>query len=168
MNIRSVMTASVATTCFAWAAAADEVAVDMHAVTPEGVGAPVGSITLSDGDQGALVAFDLKDLLPGPHRFNIHENPSCEPGEIEGTVHAAGAAGERWQGGEPPNDFPVIYVQVDEDGARPFKRTVVAPGLKAADVQGRSLVIHGHRDNYRYEPKLPDGRGPRVACGVAS
>lgn len=153
-------------------AQAEEVTVEMNRVTDEGVGAAIGTVTATDSEHGLILAFDLKDLLPGPHRFNIHDSPSCEPGEIEGQVRAAGAAGARWQaasaaGGSDPNDFPVIYVQVDEDGARPYKRSIVAPGLTVADLRGHALVLHSHRDNYRYEgPRLSDGRGPRVACGV--
>ena len=158
--------------CAAAPAQAEEVTVEMNRVTDEGIGAPVGTVTATDSEQGLILAFDVEDLLPGPHRLNIHDNPSCEPGEIEGQVRAAGAAGPLWQPAgatveKTPNDFPVVYIQVDEDGARPYKRSIVAPGLTVADLRGHTLVLHSHRDNYRYEgPRLSDGRGPRVACGV--
>ena len=147
---------------------ADDAKIEFDAVTDEGIGAPIGSVTATDSDHGLILAFDLQDLQPGPHRFNIHESPSCEPGTIEGKTRAAGAAGPRWEkdGGDAVNDFAVIYVQVDEDGALPYNRIAVAPGLTVADLKGRSVVLHGHRDNYRYDDRLKDGRGPRIACGV--
>lgn len=145
---------------------ADQTKIELNAVNDKGSGASVGSVTVSDSEHGLILAFDLQELQPGPHRFNIHTSPNCEPGEIEGKIRAAGAAGPRWNIDSGANDFAVIYIQVDEDGALPYQRSLVAPGLTVSDLKGHSLVVHGHRDNYRYEEKLEDGRGPRVACGV--
>jgi Cu-Zn family superoxide dismutase len=38
--------------------------------------------------------------------------------------------------------------------------------LKAADLKGRSLMIHAGGDNYSDYPAKLGGGGPRMACGV--
>jgi len=43
---------------------------------------------------------------------------------------------------------------------------VLAPRLKAADIAGRSLMIHAGGDNYADHPAKLGGGGARVAFGV--
>ena len=149
---------------------ADEGMIELHAVDDAGIGESIGSVSVADSEKGLVMAFDLKTMQPGPHRLNIHATPNCGPGEIEGKTRAAGAAGPRCESGGDPelNDFAVIYIQVDEDGALPYRRSMIAPGLTVADLNDRALVLHGHRDNYRYEDKVTDARSPHVACSPSS
>ena len=161
----------------ATAALAEEVTVEMHAISPKGVGNPIGTVTAYDSDNGLVLRANLTELLPGPHGFHVHENGDCGALEKDGKMVAGLAAGGHYDpdgtskhmgpaGTGHRGDLPVIYVEVDESGAIPFKRVLVAPRLKVADIKGRSLVIHDGGDNYRDEPKPLGGGGARIACGV--
>ena len=164
----------------ALSAVAEEVTVEMHAISNAGVGAAIGTIKAMDTENGTVFQFALSQyLLPGPHGFHLHENASCDPATKDGAMQAGLAAGGHW---DPENtgkhmgpaarghkgDLPVIYVLVDDGGAIPYKGTLVAPYLKVADLKGRALVIHANGDNYADEPKPLGGGGARVACGLAA
>jgi len=165
-------------TTLAFSAMAEEVAVDIHAVTDEGIGDRIGTVRLFDGEGGMVIEADLTELPPGPHGFHLHDNPSCEPARNdEGVMTAALAAGGHYDpegtgkhmgpsGRGHKGDLPVIQVLVTEDGAKPFKRVEVAPALTVAEARGHALVIHEHGDNYSDEPKPLGGGGARIACGV--
>src|SRR4051794_41829735 len=97
----------------AGAAVAVELRADMHPATPSGPGEAVGTITIADSAQGAVVKTDLTGLPPGPHGFHVHENGSCQPATAGGQTVPAGAAGggfcppptpenPRAGGGRPP------------------------------------------------------------------
>lgn len=159
-------------------AAEDTVTVTMHLISDKGIGKEIGTVGLSDSDNGLVLRLDLAgELRPGPHGFHVHQNGDCGPAEKDGKMVAGLAAGGHY---DPQNtgkhmgpggqghlgDLPVIHVDVDESGARPVRENKVAPHLKLADVRGRALMIHESGDNYRDEPKPLGGGGARVACGV--
>lgn len=159
------------------AALADEITIDMHAISAKGVGAKIGTVTAYDTANGLVLRAELEELTPGPHGFHVHQNSSCEPAQVDGTMTAGAAAGGHYDpdstdkhmgpaGTGHRGDLPVIFVEVTEDGAEPFKRVLVAPRLKTDDIKGRALIIHEGGDNYRDEPKALGGGGARVACGV--
>lgn len=160
-------------------ASADELTVDMHLLSKSGIGPKFGTIQATDSDNGLVLHLDLSaELSPGPHGFHVHENPSCEAARAGDEPNVAGAAaGGHYDPGNTGKhrgpsgtghlgDLPVIYVDIDEDGARPVRRPMVAPRLSVADIRGRSLVIHQNGDNYRDDPQPLGGGGSRVACGV--
>ncbi|RDD62863.1 superoxide dismutase family protein [Ferruginivarius sediminum] len=174
----AVVGSALAALAFATPAVAEELTVEMHLISKEGVGKSIGTAHASDTDNGLLLKLDLAaELSPGPHGFHVHENPSCEPAMKDGEPVAGLAAGGHFDpegtgkhmgpsGTGHLGDLPVIYVEVDEDGALPVRRPLLAPRLKVADLRGRSLVIHAQGDNYRDEPEPLGGGGARVACGV--
>lgn len=159
-------------------ALAEEVTVDMHAVSNEGVGKQIGTVRLADSDNGLVIEADVGELVPGPHGFHLHENGSCDPApNAEGQMTAALAAGGHYDpdgtgkhlgpsGEGHKGDLPVLQVLPNEYGDVKFKRVMVAPRLAVADARGRALVIHASGDNYRDDPKPLGGGGGRVACGV--
>ena len=157
---------------------ADEVTVEMHLIDASGVGPAFGTVKAKDSDNGLVLRLDLAaELSPGPHGFHVHEIGDCGPARKDGEMTAGLAAGGHYDpagtgrhmgpsGDGHLGDLPVIQVEVDEDGARPVHRPMVAPRLEVADLRGRALVIHAQGDNYRDEPKSLGGGGARVACGV--
>ena len=146
--------------------------VVMHAVTASGVGAEIGTVTLSDGPQGLVISPNLKGLPSGERGFHIHENPSCQPAEKDGVAGAALAAGSHYNPHQVPNhgttltghlgDLPALYV--NSNGVA--NMTTTAPRLKLADVSGRALMIHAGGDNYSDHPQALGGGGARIACGL--
>lgn len=151
-----------------------EMTVDMHAISAEGVGDSLGTVTVEDTQYGLLLTPDLQGLEPGVHGFHVHENPDCGPAEKDGEMTAGAAAGGHY---DPQNtgahqgpyddsghlgDLPPLYVQTDGTATTP----VLAPRLKVEDLTGHSLMIHQGGDNFSDQPEPLGGGGPRVACGV--
>lgn len=167
---------------FAGAALAqDRVEIEVFKLTKDGLGAPVGTITAFDTDNGFLgLKFNLGEgLAPGGHGLHVHENGSCDPAEKDGTMVPGLAAGSHFDpqgtgkhegpsGNGHLGDLPVLYVDVDDDGVISVMHTLVAPRLKLADIRGLAVVIHEGSDNFRDEPKPLGGGGARIACGLVS
>jgi len=158
---------------FAGFARAEETAVTMFLTADTGSGKEIGVISIKDTPYGALFTPDLNGLSPGLHGFHVHENPDCSPQAKDGKmVPGLGAGGHYDPAGngrhEGPygsghlGDLPPLYVGADGRSTLP----VLAPRLKAADLKGRSLMIHAGGDNYSDDPEKLGGGGPRKACGV--
>jgi superoxide dismutase, Cu-Zn family len=149
------------------------VKVTINAVSADGVGAPIGTITLREGKKGLQLQAKLKDLSPGEHGFHVHEKGSCDPADKDGKKAAAHAAGPHYDpsatqahkgpgGGGHKGDLPKLVAS--KKGTVNAKLT--APGLTMADVAGRALMIHAGGDNYADAPQPLGGGGDRIACGV--
>lgn len=152
---------------------AEEITTTLNLVDDTGISTAVGTVTAIDTDYGLLLQPDLSNLPSGVHGFHLHTNPSCDPGEKDGELAPAIAAGghfdpestESHQGpyGEGHlGDLPVLIV--DDEGFATLP--LLAPRLSVADLSGRSLIIHEGMDNYSDEPEPLGGGGGRLACGV--
>jgi len=147
--------------------------VDMHAVSADGVGAAIGTVTVSESGNGLVFTPKLTGLTPGEHGFHVHQNASCDAKEKDGKMVGGLAAGGHY---DPANaghhgtpdgdghlgDLPALVVDADGNATA----AVTAPRLKMADLKGRSLMIHAGGDNHSDDPKPLGGGGARVACGV--
>jgi Cu-Zn family superoxide dismutase len=149
------------------------VKVELHQVSPEGVGKLVGTIALEDSEYGLLLLPGLSGLEPGAHGFHVHQRPLCKPAEKDGEQVAAGAAGSHFDpdgtgthqgpyGDGHLGDLPALIV--DQEGIA--NTPLLAPRLTVDDLRDHALVVHAGGDTYSDEPKLGGG-GERVACGVA-
>jgi Cu-Zn family superoxide dismutase len=174
--MRSLLTAGV--TCLValapLTAQADEVDVDMHQISKDGVGASIGTVKATDGADGLMLELDLTGLQAGPHGFHVHEHGSCDMAEKDGAMVSGLSAGGHYDphgtgkhlgptGEGHLGDLPLIEVG---DGGQPVSASLTAPRLKVSDIRGRALMIHEGGDNYSDEPKPLGGGGARVACGV--
>jgi superoxide dismutase, Cu-Zn family len=153
--------------------AATTATATMQLITKEGVGQPVGTVTIREAAQGIVLEPDLKGLPPGPRGFHVHQNPDCGPGQSNGQTAAGFAAGGHLdpansgkhlgpQGTGHLGDLPALVVNASGVANQP----VVAPRLMLKDVQGRALMIHEGGDNYADEPKPLGGGAGRIACGI--
>lgn len=169
--MKTLLSASLALAC--GLAAAAELSVPMNAVDASGAARPVGAVRIVETAYGLVFYPSLNGLTPGLHGFHVHENPSCAPGTQGGNAVAALAAGghldpqgtkkhgEPWGDGHL-GDLPALVVAADGSASNP----VLAPRLKLADVQNRSLMVHAGGDNHADHPAPLGGGGARVACGV--
>ena len=150
-----------------------DIVVPMNAVNETGVGASVGSVTISASKFGLVFTPSLNGLSPGLHGFHVHQNPSCEMKEKDGKPVAALAAGGHYDpaasnkhgtpwGDGHLGDLPPLYVDATGAATQP----VLAPRLKLADLSGHALVAHAGGDNHSDQPAALGGGGARVACGV--
>jgi Cu-Zn family superoxide dismutase len=150
--------------------------VSMFKIDANGVGAEIGTLTLSDSRGGLHIAPKLAGLPPGPHGFHIHENPNCGPGMKDGKMQAGLAAGGHFDphgtgrhvgplgDGGHRGDLPVLNVAADGMATEP----VNALRLSVNDARGRAFVIHEGGDNFSDQPKPLGGGGVRIACGTVS
>lgn len=158
-----------------WPAAvqASSLQVTIHSINADGVGEPIGTVSIRDSDQGLELIPNLTGLTPGDHGFHLHETNSCDPAiNAEGVAVAGLAAGGHWDpdgSGTHLGPFgnghrgDLSRLVVDEDGSTPT--SVVAPRLSTADLTGKALVVHAGGDTYSDTPPLGGG-GARIACGV--
>lgn len=155
-------------------ASAGELIFHMYKVNAEGVGEEIGTVAAADSPYGLVLTPALRGLPPGIHGFHVHQGGDCGAAEKDGKKVPGLAAGGHY---DPANtgrhdgpygqghlgDLPVLIV--GENGASTLP--VLAPRLKASDLEGRSLMIHAGGDNYSDQPEKLGGGGARIACGVA-
>lgn len=146
----------------------------MTLVSANGAGKMIGSVVISESDQGLVFTPNLTDLPPGPHGYHVHETGSCAVNEKDGKKVAAGAAGGHLDPGGTKQhlgptgsghlgDLPPLVVGGDGRAVV----AVTAPHLtRLADVKGKALMIHAGGDNYADKPQPLGGGGARIACGV--
>lgn len=165
--------AVIAATLSTCALAQADTVVQMNLVDEKGIGADVGTITISESKYGLVFTPALRGMPPGLHGFHVHENPSCAPKEKDGKMVAALSAGGHldpaktgkhdtpWGDGHL-GDLPPLYIAADGTATQP----VLGPRLKMADVAARSLMVHAGGDNHADHPAPLGGGGARLACGV--
>lgn len=146
--------------------------VDIYAVSSQGVGEKLGTVTLEDTPRGLQLSTDLQKIPTGPHGFHVHEFASCESMSKTGQTGPALAAGNHLNTNHAEHhgtpltghlgDLP--YLTANQIGA--VKETSIAPRLKLSDVTGHAIVVHAGGDNYSDSPNPLGGGGGRIACGV--
>ena len=150
-------------------------------------GAEVGTVTLSEHEEGTQLSVEVTGLPPGFHGFHVHAVGVCEPDSVSPTdpsmtgdfLSAGGhlGAGEA-DHGQHAGDLPVLYVDQSGSGAL----QTVTDGFTLAEFtedDGSAVMVHAGPDNYanvpeRYAPGGPDemtratgDAGGRIACGAA-
>lgn len=149
------------------------ITVQMHLVDAKGASGRVGQVSITESKYGLVFSPSLKGLAPGSHGFHLHQNPSCDPLEKDGKMVPALAAGGHYDprdskrhdapwGDGHLGDLPALFVDAEGNATQP----VLAPRLKAADLAGRSLIVHAGGDNHADHPAPLGGGGARVVCGV--
>jgi superoxide dismutase, Cu-Zn family len=169
----TISAAAVLLASAAPASAAKSVKVTMNAISTDGVGKSIGTITIKEGKEGVTLEPKLTGLTPGEHGFHVHEKPSCDVADKDGKPAAGQAAGPHFDpdatkahkgpgGGGHKGDLPKLVASDKGE----VKDKIEVKGLKLADLQGHTLMIHAGGDNYSDTPKPLGGGGDRVVCGV--
>lgn len=173
VNMKIWIVVLIATACIAGSAFCEDITISINAVTADGVGKEIGTITATDTKYGLLLKPQLGELPPGLHGFHLHENPSCDPAKKDDKVVAAQSAGGHFDPAKTAKhegpygeghlgDIPPLFVDADGKANVP----VLAPRLKTSDLKGHAVMIHAGSDNYADQPQPLGGGGARIACGV--
>jgi Cu-Zn family superoxide dismutase len=175
MNLNSFLIAGfcLSTVGTANIAAAREIQVTIHMIDQQGIGQSLGTIKIEDTNYGLLLTPNLENIPPGIHGFHVHENPNCNAGTKDGKIVPGLLAGGHYdpnntQSHQGPygnghlGDLPPLIANQQGIATLP----ILAPRLKESDLQGRSLIVHFHGDNFSDIPEKLGGGGGRLACGI--
>lgn len=148
--------------------------VTMNFIDDKGNLKAAGTVQYQDTPYGLLMTPQLSGIPAGLHGFHIHEKPNCGAAEVDGKIVTGAAAGGHWDPEKNAKhlgpytdkghkgDLPALFVNADGLANYP----VLAPRLKAADLQGHTLMIHAGGDNHDDHPAKLGGGGARMLCGV--
>ena len=119
------------------------------------------------GDKVAVTA-KVSGLAPGSHGFHIHEKGDCSSGDgmsagghfnPQAKPHAHPATPDRHAG-----DLPMLVADSYGEATLTVELDVITIGAGAADIVGRSVIVHKDPDDFKTQPT--GNSGARVACGV--
>ena len=97
----------------------------------------------------------------GPFGFHVHDKGACIVGDPNDPFQSAGS---HWNPTNQPHgnhagDFPVLF---SNDGYA--RMNFFTNKFQAADVIGKTIIIHQNPDDYRSQPAGNSGK--RLACGI--
>jgi superoxide dismutase, Cu-Zn family len=158
---------------------------DLTARLVDPQGKQVGTVKISDADDGLEIAVEVEGLPPGFHGFHVHAIGKCEPNSANPTdpsmvgnfLSAGGHIGAgATDHGKHAGDLPVLYVDQSGKGSLKTVTDALTRG-DLTDADGSAVMVHADADNYaniptRYAPGGPDqmtrntgDAGGRIACG---
>lgn len=136
-------------------------------ISPDGK--EMGTVSITQGPKGIVLAADLQGLAPGGHSISINSVGTCAPDFTAAGGKFSPHGGEHgFLQGEGPHvgDLPNIYAVDDGTARADFFAGDITLGSgvdhSLFDDDGTSIVIHEKPDSYVGEVDL----GIRVACGV--
>ena len=132
-------------------------------------GAPMGTVTLTQGPHGVLISADVSGLSPGAHGFHIHALGACAPDFAAAGDHfnpRSGGHGFLHEDGAHAGDLPNIHAGADGAARADYFSDAVTLGEgvdhSVFDDDGSAIIVHAKPDSYGKDA----GAGDRVACGV--
>ncbi|HLB57619.1 MAG TPA: superoxide dismutase family protein [Gammaproteobacteria bacterium] len=140
--------------------------IPMYLVDENGQQKSIGIVQADDTIYGLLLTPKLQDLPPGVHGFHIHQFPLCGQNGMMAGGHLdplrTDAHRGPYRGDGHLGDLPVLLVDARGRATLP----VLAPRLKLAQIENRTLMIHVGSDNYSDKPEKLGGGDGRMACGI--
>ena len=128
-----------------------------------------GTVRFEQSAGKVIVTASITGLKPdSEHGFHVHEKGDCSAPD------ATSAGGHFNPGGKPhghhgkverhAGDLPNLRADAAGAARVMWESDLLSVGSGAADVIGRSVVIHRDPDDYASQPA--GNSGPRLACGV--
>lgn len=137
-------------------------------LTPTKGNGAKGSVAFTRQGPRVTMVADVSGLTPGSHGFHIHEKGDCTAEDAAsagghfnpaGKPHADPATLDRHAG-----DMPMLVADASGNARLTTTLDIVTIGEGAADIVGRSVIVHKDADDYKTQPT--GNSGARVACGV--
>lgn len=168
--MRTILSAAVLLLA-ASVAVAEEGAGGATAAIKDAAGADVGTVTITETDEGLQVKADLVGLPPGVHGIHIHTVGKCAAPDFK-------SAGAHWNpkdmkhGLESPKgphkgDLPNLTIAADGKGSLDYTMdggTISGFETSLLDEDGSTIVVHAAADDMTSDPA--GNSGDRIACGV--
>lgn len=135
-------------------------------------GAVIGTVVMTEMEQGVHILAEASGLPPGVHGFHIHAVGICEPPFTSAGGHFNPGNDEHgWDNpkGHHAGDLPNVHIQ--SNGALAVEYFTDDVSLDEGsdslfDADGSSIVLHAGEDDYRSDPA--GHAGDRIACAVIS
>ena len=127
-----------------------------------------GTVSFVQKGDRVVVTARVTGLAPGPHGFHIHEKGDCSSGDgmsagghfnPHGKPHGNPSAPDHHAG-----DIPMLVADGNGEANLTAELDVITVGGGAADVIGKSVIVHTDADDFTTQPT--GNSGARVACGV--
>ena len=136
---------------------------------PKSASSVAGEVLMTETRGVVHAHIALKGLAPGSeHGFHVHEKGDCSAADATsagGHFNPAGSAhGRAGSAVHHAGDLPSLTADASGNVRTDLVLEGVTLGAGPNSMVGRSLVVHGGRDDYTTQPT--GNSGPRVACGV--
>ena len=136
-------------------------------------GTNIGSVTLTQGDDGVAITGGLSGIAAGEHGFHFHAVGDCDPagafesagGHFNPTEHQHGTENPE---GPHAGDLPNVTAAADDTVAVDLSSNLISltegDPAYVFDADGTALMIHADPDDMKTDPS--GNSGDRIACAV--
>lgn len=131
--------------------------------------AVAGTVRFTQQDNKVIVTADISGLRPNAeHGFHVHDKGDCSAPDgtsAGGHFNPAGKAHAHYgQAERHAGDMPNLKTDANGRASYRYESDSLAIGAGAANIVGRSVIIHRDPDDYQSQPA--GNSGPRLACGL--
>jgi Cu-Zn family superoxide dismutase len=136
---------------------------------PTAGNAVAGTVRFEQSAGKVIVTASITGLKPNSeHGFHVHEKGDCSAPDATsagGHFNPAGKAhGHHGKAERHAGDMPNLRADASGAARVMWESDLLSVGSGAANVVGRSVVIHRDPDDYASQPA--GNSGPRLSCGV--
>jgi Cu-Zn family superoxide dismutase len=129
-----------------------------------------GTVEFTQHSNEVMVTAKLSGLKPNQeHGFHVHEKGDCSSADAMsagGHFNPTNAPHGPQTGPHHAGDIPNLKADASGNAQGTFHLTGLNIGSGAADIVGKSVVVHANPDDYASQPA--GNSGARIACGVIS
>ena len=127
-----------------------------------------GTVSFVQKGDKVVVTARVTGLAPGAHGFHVHEKGDCSSGDgmsagghfnPHNKPHGNPSAPDHHAG-----DMPALVADGSGEANLTAELDVITLGGGAADIVGKSVIVHKDPDDFTTQPT--GNSGSRVACGL--